>query len=380
MNLFNNMNNSIVLNRVSVLQTHLLTYPIPININNFWNFGFLVTISFVIQILSGVILAVHYSPSCETALYSIQHLMREVSHGWFLRYLHSNMASIVFFVLYIHMVRALMYNSFVYLTITWQSGLLLFVLLIVIAFMGYVLPWGQMSYWAATVILNLFSFMPDFIIWVSGGYLLEEPTLKRFFIFHFALPFVSLIVVVIHILFLHEASGSNPLSLSSVYFLNFAPTVIFMDIKAIVQLLCIIFIQTYFSIISISDPDNLVPSSSLVTPLKIVPEWYLLAFYSILKSIPSKNAGLCFMYLYLQVLFLLSNSHKVGSVLSKYFSPILKRRYDLVSIFNNNVIAVVLGTFCISAYVGLQLPLNTYISYGRVSLFIYFSIMFLFYL
>ncbi len=336
--------------------------------------------SFVIQILSGVILAVYYSPSCDTALYSIQHLMREVSHGWFLRYLHSNMASIIFFVIYVHLIRALIYNSFIYLSITWQSGLLLYVMLIIIAFMGYVLPWGQMSYWAATVILNLFSFLPDFLNWVSGGYLLDQPTLKRFFIFHFALPFISLIIVVIHILFLHEASGSNPLSLSSVYFLNFAPTVIFMDIKAIAQLICIIFLQTYFSIVSISDPDNLIPSSTLVTPLKIVPEWYLVAFYSILKSVPSKNAGLCLMYVYLQVLFLLSNSHKVGSILSKYFYPSLKRRYDVITVLNNNVIAVVFGTFCISMYVGLQLPLVTYISYGRVSLFIYFSIMFLFYL
>ncbi|KAF8817723.1 cytochrome b, partial [Cardiosporidium cionae] len=323
---FNQGNNTLPLisfNRISLLQTHLQTYPIPVNINNYWNFG--------------ILLAVHYSPSCSEALYSIQHLMREVSHGWFLRYLHSNLASIIFLILYIHMLRALMYNSYVYLPITWQTGLILFIFMIMTAFMGYVLPWGQMSYWAATVILNLFSFLPSLLIWISGAYLLSEPTLKRFFILHFMLPFISLVVVVIHILFLHEASGSNPLGTSSVYSVNFSPTIIFMDMKAIALLLFIIFVQTYMSIITLADPDNLVPANTLITPLQIIPEWYFLTFYSILKSIPSKNAG---------------NTNYTNN----------KMKYDIVTVFNNSIIPIIICTFIIS----LQLPLITYISYGRL--------------
>ncbi len=330
---------------ISTLQTHLQSYPVPININSYWNYGFLLTISIVLQIFSGILLAINYSALCEHALSSIEYIKRELSHGWFLRYFHSNMASIIFLVLYLHLLRSLIYKSYTYLPITWFSGLLMFLFLIIIAFMGYVLPWGQMSYWAATVIINLLSPIPYLVLWISGAYLISEPTLKRFFVIHFLLPLICMAIVSIHIFYLHTSSASNPLGTTNAYSISFAPTIMFMDIKAIALLIVIIFIQTNFSILPLSHPDNMCPASTWTTPLQIVPEWYFVAFYSILKSIPSKNAGLCLMYLYIQALFL------------------LKR---------NSLTPIAIQSFLLSVIIGSQLPLSTFITYGRISLIIYF--------
>merc|ERR1712212_505679 len=232
-----------------LVKSHLQSYPSPNNINSFWNMGFLLIIVIILQIITGILLALHYTPDINYAYYSVMHIIREVYYGWCLRYIHSNGASFVFALLFIHIGRGLYYGSHYYNPNTWFSGIIIFILLMVTAFMGYVLPWALMSFWAATVITNLLSPFPCLIEWVCGGFYVSNPTLKRFFLFHFILPFILI-----------------------------------KDIFGLFIVITLYTLQLFLGIFSLSHPDNAFEVSGIVTPLHIVPEWYFLSFYSMLKA------------------------------------------------------------------------------------------------
>merc|ERR1711970_1428710 len=264
--------------------------------------GFLLIIVIILQIITGILLALHYTPD-----------INYVYYGWCLRYIHSNGASFVFALLFIHIGRGLYYGSYYYNPNTWFSGIMLFILLMVIAFMGYVLPWALMSFWAATVITNLLSPFPCLIEWVCGGFYVSNPTLKRFFLFHFILPFIVFGFVIIHLYYLHYLS-SNKIPLF--------PFILIKDIFGLFIVITLYTLQLFFGIFSLSHPDNAFEVSGIVTPLHIVPEWYFLSFYSMLKAIPNKNAGFIILLTSILILFLFGEAIKNISTLSRltYFN------------------------------------------------------------
>ncbi|KAI4833689.1 uncharacterized protein MKS88_000353, partial [Plasmodium brasilianum] len=229
-------------------------------------------IIFFIQILTGVFLASRYTPDISYAYYSIQHILRELWSGWCVRYMHATGASLVFFLTYLHILRGLNY-SYLYLPLSWISGLIIFALFIVTAFIGYVLPWGQMSYWGATVITNLLSSIPALVIWLCGGYTVSDPTIKRFFVLHFILPFVALCIVFIHIFFLHLHGSTNPLGYDTALKIPFYPNLLSLDVKGFNNIIIIFLLQSLFGIIPLSHPDNAIIVNTYVTPIQIVPEW-----------------------------------------------------------------------------------------------------------
>lgn len=284
----------------------VIIYKVPCNLNYLWNFGFLAFCCLFIQIISGVLLAMHYIPDINLAFNSIEHIMRDVPCGWLLRYVHANGASFFFFIVYIHIFRGLYYGSYVYpRNVLWILGVIIFLLMILTAFMGYVLPWGQMSLWAATVITNLASAIPvigkNIVIWLWGGFAVDNPTLHRFFSLHYLLPFIILGLVILHIAFLHLSGSNNPLGLvgdfvlaeskSNVNGISFSPAFTIKDVfgfllMSIVFMYFIMYIPNYAG-----HSDNYVMGNPLVTPAHIVPEWYFLPFYAMLRSIPDKLGG-----------------------------------------------------------------------------------------
>jgi len=261
-----------------------------------WNQGFLLGLFMVIQILTGILLGLHYTPSINSAYYSVMHILREVYFGWSFRYMHSSGASFLFLLIFLHLGRALYYGSYFYLPNTWFSGILLFILLMATAFMGYVLPWGQMSFWGATVITNLLSCVPCLVPWVCGGFFVSNPSLSRFFVFHFILPFLILAFIIIHIFYLHQISSFNPLGYNTNNKIPIFPFIFSKDFFFFFLLGLFGFLEIFFGFISLSHPDNTFEVSVLVTPLHIVPEWYFLEFYAILKAVPNKNAGFMIMF------------------------------------------------------------------------------------
>merc|ERR1711981_340932 len=230
-----------------------------------------------LQIVTGILLGLHYTSDLSSSYYSILFLIREVYYGWLLRYVHSSGASFVFLFQFIHLGRALYYGSFFYNTTTWFSGIVLLLLLMAVAFMGYVLPFGQMSFWGATVITNLLSPFPGLIEWISGGYYVHHPTLKRFFLFHFQLPFILCGFIVLHTFYLHFHSSNNPSRLDTNSKIPFFPFILLKDLVGLVLVQCLYFLQTHFGVSSLSHPDNALEACALLTPLHIVPEWYFLS-------------------------------------------------------------------------------------------------------
>merc|ERR1712110_419447 len=276
---------------VLLMKSHLQSYPSPLQINFFWNLGFLLGIAIVLQIITGIFLALHYTSDLLSAYFSLFFLIREVYYGWCLRYLHSSGASFVFLFLFLHLGRAIFYGSYFYNPNTWFSGIILLFFLMATAFMGYVLPFGQMSFWGATVITNLLSPAPCLVEWVCGGHCVYNPTLKRFFLFHFQLPFLICGFVIIHLFYLHFHSSNNPLRLNTNNKIPFFPFILLKDFIGFILILCLYFLQTHFGISSLSHPDNALEACGLLTPLHIVPEWYFLCQYAMLKAVPNKNAG-----------------------------------------------------------------------------------------
>lgn len=292
---------------------HAITYPTPININYLWGFGSISGFVLVLQVISGLLLATRYSPEIteDLAYESLDRIMRDVSNGWLLRYLHSGGASMFFIVVYIHMARALYFKSYRKI-ILWYSGVVIFLLMIITAFLGYVLPWGNMSLWGATVITNLLGSIPSIgshlVLWIWGGFSVSDPTLKRFFILHFLLPMIIIALSIIHILLLHNSGGStNPLGIcSKVDNVRFYPKFIIKDLFGFILVIGLLSLFTVFWYPNaLGDPDNYIKANPLVTPTNIVPEWYFLPFYAILRAIPNKLGGVICMGLSIAILFLL---------------------------------------------------------------------------
>ena len=288
-----------------------IVYPAPASLNYFWNFGVLAMLSLVLQIFTGIILAMHFIPHADLAFDSVEHIMRDVNYGWLIRYIHANGASFFFLVVYIHMFRGLFYGSYLYpREFLWCTGVIIMLLMILTAFLGYVLPWGQMSFWAATVITNLASTVPfigeNLVFWLWGGFSVDNPTLTRFFSLHFVLPFVILGIVLVHILILHEDGSNNPLGIDSNNDrIPFHPYFTSKDFLGLLIFYFFVFLFIFFQPNVLGHSDNYIEANPMVTPTHIVPEWYFLPFYAILRSVPNKLLGVVLLLLSIAMLFLL---------------------------------------------------------------------------
>jgi ubiquinol-cytochrome c reductase cytochrome b subunit len=283
--------------------SYLVDSPQPINLSYMWNFGSLLAISLIIQIITGITLAMHYNPSVLEAFNSVEHIMRDVNNGWLIRYLHSNTASAFFFLVYLHIGRGMYYGSYRSpRTLVWTIGTVIFILMMATAFLGYVLPYGQMSLWGATVITNLMSAIPwvgqDIVEFIWGGFSVNNATLNRFFSLHFVLPFVLAALALMHLIVLHETAGSgNPLGVSGNYErIPFAPYYLFKDLITIFAFIFGLSLFVFFMPNLLGDSENYVMANPMQTPAAIVPEWYLLPFYAILRSIPNKLIGVIAMF------------------------------------------------------------------------------------
>nr|ABE02550.1 cytochrome b [Sorex araneus]ABE02551.1 cytochrome b [Sorex araneus] len=280
---------------MKIVNSSFIDLPAPSNISSWWNFGSLLGVCLIIQILTGLFLAMHYTSDTMTAFSSVTHICRDVNYGWLIRYLHANGASMFFICLFLHVGRGLYYGSYMYLE-TWNIGVLLLFAVMATAFMGYVLPWGQMSFWGATVITNLLSAIPyigsDLVEWIWGGFSVYKATLTRFFAFHFILPFIIAGLAGVHLLFLHETGSNNPSGLcSDADKIPFHPYYTIKDILGVLLLILTLTSLVLFSPDLLGDPDNYTPANPLNTPPHIKPEWYFLFAYAILRSIPNKLGG-----------------------------------------------------------------------------------------
>ena len=288
---------------LKLINSYIIDSPQPSNISYLWNFGSLLAFCLVIQIITGLFLAMHYNPSVSEAFNSIEHIMRDVNNGWLIRYLHSNTASAFFVLVYLHIGRGLYYGSYrAPRTLVWAIGTIIFILMMATAFLGYVLPYGQMSLWGATVITNLMSAIPwvghDIVEFIWGGFSVNNATLNRFFALHFILPFILAALALMHLIALHDSVGSgNPLGISGNYDrLSFAPYFLFKDLITIFIFIILLSIFVLFMPNMLGDSENYVMANPMQTPPAIVPEWYLLPFYAILRSIPNKLLGVIAMF------------------------------------------------------------------------------------
>nr|YP_010946685.1 cytochrome b [Malaccina discoidalis]WGO57403.1 cytochrome b [Malaccina discoidalis] len=320
---------------IKIINNTLIDLPSPSNINMWWNFGSLLGLCLIIQIITGIFLAMHYCPNTEMAFYSVNHICRDVNYGWLLRTLHANGASMFFMCIYMHVGRGMYYGSFK-LMYTWMIGIIILFLTMGTAFMGYVLPWGQMSFWGATVITNLLSAIPymgnDLVQWVWGGFAVDNATLNRFFTFHFLFPFIIVAMVMIHLLFLHQTGSNNPLGLNSnIDKIPFHPYFSTKDMMGFIILLMTLTILSLKEPYILGDPDNFIPANPLVTPVHIQPEWYFLFAYAILRSIPNKLGGVIALFLSIAILFILPMNK--SNFKSMQFYPINQIMFwNLVSI------------------------------------------------
>lgn len=312
---------------ISIINDHIVDYPTPINISYFWGFGSLAGLSLLIQIVTGICLAMHYTPHVDLAFFSIEHIMRDVNNGWLLRYTHANGASMFFIVVYIHIGRGLYYTSYGYPRLfLWYSGIIIFILMMATAFMGYVLPWGQMSFWGATVITNLFSALPyvgkSVAFWLWGGFSIDNATLNRFFSLHYLLPFLITGLVIVHLSLLHLEGSNNPLGICSK--LDTVPFYPYFYLKDLFGLICFFIVFSYFLYFNpnlMGHPDNYIRANALVTPTHIVPEWYFLPFYAILRAIPDKLQGVIAMGLALVIYFVVPFVY-TSNVKGPQFKPV----------------------------------------------------------
>nr|YP_010415130.1 cytochrome b [Sphegina orientalis]URX52614.1 cytochrome b [Sphegina orientalis] len=294
---------------IKIMNNALVDLPSPANISIWWNFGSLLGLCLIIQILTGLFLAMHYTADITMAFNSVDHICRNVNYGWLLRTLHANGASFFFICIYLHVGRGMYYGSYLF-TPTWISGTLILFLVMATAFMGYVLPWGQMSFWGATVITNLLSAIPylgvNLVQWIWGGFAIDNATLTRFFTFHFILPFIVLAMVMIHLLFLHQTGSNNPIGLNSnLDKIPFHPYFSYKDITGFLVLLMLLTLLTLWNPYLLGDPDNFIPANPLVTPIHIQPEWYFLFAYAILRAIPSKLGGVIALVMSIAILMIM---------------------------------------------------------------------------
>nr|QNE85835.1 cytochrome b [Microphor holosericeus] len=343
----------------------LVDLPAPINISVWWNFGSLLGLCLIIQIATGLFLAMHYTADISMAFNSVTHICRDVNYGWLLRTLHANGASFFFICLYLHVGRGIYYSSYLF-TPTWMVGVLLLFLVMGTAFMGYVLPWGQMSFWGATVITNLLSAIPYLgtmlVQWIWGGFAVDNATLTRFFTFHFILPFIVLAMTMIHLLFLHQTGSNNPLGLNSnSNKIPFHPYFSFKDIVGFIVMMMFLTLLTLINPYLLGDPDNFIPANPLVTPIHIQPEWYFLFAYAILRSIPNKLGGVIALVASIAILVILPPTH-----LSKFrgiqFYPI-----------NQILFWIMVITVLLLTWIGARPVETPYVIVGQLLTIIYFS-------
>nr|YP_009589032.1 apocytochrome b [Corallina ferreyrae]QBL75548.1 apocytochrome b [Corallina ferreyrae] len=320
---------------ISVVNNHLINYPTPINIHYAWNFGFLASMCLIIQILTGIFLAMHYTPQVDLAFASLEHIMRDVNYGWLLRYVHANGASMFFIVVYTHMFRGLYFGSYTKPRhLVWVIGVVILLLMILTAFIGYVLPWGQMSLWGATVITNLVSAVPivgdSLVAWLWGGFSVDNATLNRFYSFHYLFPFIITALSLVHLALLHQDGSGNPLGIeSSVDKIVMYPYFIVKDFLGLIVFAVLFASFVYFYPNTLGHPDNYIEANPMVTPAHIVPEWYFLPFYAILRSIPHKLGGVLAMVSAIIVLALLPWIHST-EVRSSRFRPLYRVFYYII--------------------------------------------------
>nr|ACS16115.1 cytochrome b [Anatololacerta oertzeni] len=298
---------------IKIVNSSFIDLPTPSNISAWWNFGSLLGLCLIIQTITGLFLAMHYTADVTSAFSSVAHIHRDVQYGWFIRNIHANGASMFFICIYLHIGRGLYYGSYIY-TETWNIGVILLLLTMATAFMGYVLPWGQMSFWGATVITNLLSAVPyigmTLVEWVWGGFAIDNATLTRFFTLHFLLPFIIMGVSMVHLLFLHETGSNNPTGLNSnTDKIPFHPYYSYKDLLgALILLLCLLSLAL-FSPNLLGDPENFSPANPLITPPHIKPEWYFLFAYAILRSIPNKLGGVLALLFSILILLIMPMTH-----------------------------------------------------------------------
>ena len=353
---------------LKLVNSYVIDSPQPSNISYLWNFGSLLAFCLIIQIVTGVTLGMHYTPNVLEAFDSVEHIMRDVNNGWLIRYLHANTASAFFFLVYLHIGRGLYYGSYkAPRTLTWTIGTVIFILMMATAFLGYVLPYGQMSLWGATVITNLMSAIPwvgqDIVEFIWGGFSVNNATLNRFYALHFVLPFVLAALALMHLIALHDSSGSgNPLGVSGNYErLPFAPYFIFKDLITIFLFVLILSIFVFFMPNMLGDSENYVMANPMQTPPAIVPEWYLLPFYAILRSIPNKLLGVIAMFTAILVLLLMPFTD-LSNLRGIQFRPLSK-----IAFF------VFIANFLILMQLGAKHVESPFIEFGQISTALYFS-------
>ena len=319
---------------LNTVNEHLIDYPTPSNLSYWWGFGSTAGICLVLQILTGIFLAMHYTPHIDLAFLSVEHIMRDVEGGWFLRYMHANGASMFFIVVYLHLFRNLYYGSYASpREAVWILGVVILLLMILTAFIGYVLPWGQMSFWGATVITSLASAIPvvgvDVTHWLWGGFSVDNATLNRFFSLHYLLPFIIAGASILHLAALHQYGSNNPLGcLATVDKVSFYPYFFFKDLVGWVVFALFFSWFIFFAPNTLGHPDNYIPANPMSTPAHIVPEWYFLPVYAILRSIPNKLAGVLAIGLVFVSLLLLPFLN-TSPLRSATFRPLYKKLFWL---------------------------------------------------
>ena len=353
-------------NLLAFVDSHIINYPSPVNLNYMWSFGSVAGLSLVIQIITGIFLAMHYTPHVDYAFSSVEHIMRDVNNGWLIRYLHANGASMFFIVTYSHIFRGLYFGSYMNPRgPLWSSGVAIFLIMMGTGFMGYVLPWGQMSFWGATVITNLASAIPvvgePIVQWLWGGFSVDNATLNRFFSLHYLLPFLIVGLVIVHLSLLHTVGSNNPLGINkNVDTISFYPYFYVKDLFAFIAFIAFFSFFVFFYPNTLGHADNYIPANPLVTPAHIVPEWYFLPFYAILRSIPDKLGGVVAMVgaiLILAVLPIINTSE----IRSSKFRPIYGIAYWFL-----------VADFLLLGWIGQKPVEAPYIEVGQVATVFYF--------
>nr|YP_010996529.1 cytochrome b [Sophonia fuscomarginata]WPC85271.1 cytochrome b [Sophonia fuscomarginata] len=300
---------------IKIINYSLIDLPAPINLSSWWNFGSILGLCLMIQMISGILLSMHYTSNIEMAFNSVSHISRDVNYGWMTRTIHSNGASLFFICLYMHTGRGMYYGSYKFFK-TWVMGVLIMLMTMATAFLGYVLPWGQMSFWGATVITNLLSAFPyvgsELVKWIWGGFAVDNATLSRFFSLHFMLPFVISMMTIIHLFFLHITGSNNPIGLvSNIDKIPFHPYFSIKDIMGFMLIISMLMSLNFMEPYMLSDPDNFIPANPMSTPIHIQPEWYFLFAYAILRSIPNKLGGVMALFLSILILLIMPFSMKM---------------------------------------------------------------------
>nr|ADM46593.1 cytochrome b [Microtus arvalis]ADM46594.1 cytochrome b [Microtus arvalis]ADM46595.1 cytochrome b [Microtus arvalis]ADM46596.1 cytochrome b [Microtus arvalis]ADM46598.1 cytochrome b [Microtus arvalis] len=355
---------------IKIINHSFIDLPAPSNISSWWNFGSLLGLCLIVQILTGLFLAMHYTSDTATAFSSVAHICRDVNYGWLIRYMHANGASMFFICLFLHVGRGVYYGSYNMIE-TWNMGIVLLFAVMATAFMGYVLPWGQMSFWGATVITNLLSAIPyigtTLVEWIWGGFSVDKATLTRFFAFHFILPFIITALVLVHLLFLHETGSNNPTGLNSdADKIPFHPYYTVKDFLGVLILLMAFMILTLFFPDILGDPDNYTPANPLNTPPHIKPEWYFLFAYAILRSIPNKLGGVLALILSIVILAFMPLLH-TSKQRALTFRPITQTMYWIL-----------VADLLILTWIGGQPVEYPFIIIGQTASIAYFAIIVIF--